>query len=168
MQNKNNQMAAAGAAGAVGAGPATKSAPRVPATQLDDVRSYMFEMETKETLHVDRLGADDVARAIEKLAIQSRMWVCTDGDDTLIIKLSNQWKVKIMRDGAVVVKVSDYVLIADDRFILLVADKDGWYVPIAKGDEITWDGTEEYFSPSDIRRLARDVARRILEQARWL
>ncbi len=87
----------------------------------------------------------------------------------MTLKLSEYWRVKIMRDGAVVIKVSDYALIADSNFLLLHVDKDGWYVPIAKGKEITWDGTEEYFSPADLYRLARDVARRILlEQTRWL
>jgi len=39
---------------------------------------------------------------------------------------------------------------------------------MAKGKEITWDGTEEYLTPSDLLRLAKDVARRVLEQTRWL
>ena len=139
--------------------------PRVPAFEIDNVRSY-FEMETKEVLHIDRLGADDVARALEKLAIGGA-WVCTDGD-VLIIKLGNGWKVKVMRDGAVIIKVADYALVADDKFLLLRADRDGFYVPSAKGSEITWDGTEEYFTPADIRRLVKETLRRILERTQWL
>ena len=142
------------------------TAPRVPAFEIDDVRSYMFEVETKEVLHIDRLGADDVARALEKLAIGGA-WVCTDGD-VLIIKLGNGWKVKVMRDGATVVKAGDYVLIADYRFVLLRADEYGGYVPIAKGGEITWDGTEEFFAPSDIRHMVKDAMKRVLERAQWL
>jgi len=46
--------------------------------------------------------------------------------------------------------------------------EDGRYAPIVKGETITWDGTEEYFEPADIRRLIKDVLRRMLERARWL
>jgi len=150
------------------------TAPKVRRDEIDDVRSYMFEeIETKEVLHIDRLGADDVARAIEKLAEMTaagakQMWVWVGGEDALTLKLSDIWRVKIMRDGAVIIKVPDYALIADSNFLLLCADKDGRFSVTAKGKEITWDGTEEYLSPSDLWRLARDVARRILEQTRWL
>ena len=66
--------------------------PRVPAFEIGNVRSYMFEMETKEALHIARLGADDIARALEKLAIGGA-WVCTDGD-VLIIKLGKTYKLE--------------------------------------------------------------------------
>ena len=173
MAQNNSQAAASTAAGAAGASPATESAPKVRRDEIDDVRSYMFEVETKEVLHIDRLGADDIARAIEKLAEMSIemdvgiwMWI---GEDRVTLKLSEHWRVKIMRDGAVVIKVPDYALIADSGgFLLLHVDEGGWYIPTVKGKEITWDGTEEYFDPTDIYRLARDVARRILEQTRWL
>jgi len=146
---------------------------RVVLAEIDNVRSYMFEVETKEVLHIDRLGADDVARAIERLAEMTAadakyIWVWVGGEEALTLRLSDLWKVKIMRDAAVMIKVTDYALIADSSFLLLSADKDGWWYPVAKGKEITWDGTEEYFTPSDILRLAKDVAKRILEQTHWL
>jgi hypothetical protein len=153
---------------------ASTAAPRVGRTEIDRVRSYMFEeIETKEVLHIDRLGADDIARVIEKLAEMTaagarQVWVWVGGEDALTLRLSEHWRVKIMRDGAVMIKVTDYALIADSEFVLLGADKDGWFIPIVRGKEITWDGTEEYLSPSDLWRLAREVARRILEQTRWL
>jgi hypothetical protein len=164
---QNNSQAAASTA-------ATKSAPKVRRDEIDDVRSYMFEeIETKEVLHIDRLGADDIARVIEKLAEMSiemdvGIWTWI-GEDRVTLKLSDIWRVKIMRDGAVIIKVPDYALIADSGgFLLLHVDEGGWYIPTVKGKEITWDGTEEYFDPADLYRLARDVARRILEQTRWL
>jgi len=101
------------------------------------------------------------------VASSKQIWVWVGGEEALTLKLSEHWRVKIMRD-AVVIKVTDYALIADDSFLLLSADKDGRYMVVAKGKEITWDGTEEYFDPADLYRLARDVARRILEQTRWL
>ncbi len=159
------QNMAPNGAGASG-GPGNRTPARVPVFEIDNVRSYMFEVEAKEVLHIDRLGAADVVETLEKMAVGDRAWVCTDGD-VLIIKLSNHWRVKVMRD-ATVIKAGDYVLVADDKFLLLAADRDGRYIPLAKGNEITWDGTEEFFTPSDIRRLAKDVARRILEQTHWL
>ena len=138
---------------------------RVPVTQIDDVRSYMFEIETKEVLHIDRLGADDVVRSIEKLAVTKSVWVWAD-EGMISIKLAN-WKIKVMRD-AVVVNAGDYVLVADDRFLLLRADRDGWFIPIIKGNEVTWDGTEELLRPSDIRRIAKEALKRVVEHTRWL
>ncbi len=168
MAQSGQNMAPKGAGARGGPGNRTPVTPRVPAFEIDNVRSYMFEVEAKEVLHIDRLGADDIARAIERLAVGvDQMWIWVGGD-RLTMKLSEHWRVKIMRDGAVVIKAGDYVLVADDKFLLLAADRDGWYIPLTKGNEITWDGTEEYFMPSDIRRLAKDVARRILEQTHWL
>jgi len=138
---------------------------RVPVTHIYDVRSYMFEIETKEVLHIDRMGADDVARAIEKLAVTKSAWIWAD-EDMISMKLG-EWKIKVMRD-AVVVNAGDYVLVGDDRFLLLRIDEDGWYVPVAKGDEVTWDGTEELLRPSDIRRIAKEALKRVLEHTRWL
>ncbi|MFZ8810585.1 MAG: hypothetical protein ACO2PN_21065 [Pyrobaculum sp.] len=165
MKTQNN--VAPQGVGAVGAGLATEQAPKIPAFEVDEARSYMFEVETKEVLHLDRLGADDIVRTLEKMAVGDRTWVCSDGD-VLIIKLGNgrQKKVKIMRD-AVAIKAGDYALVADDKFLLMRATEDGFYELLAKGDEITWDGTEEYFTPSDVRRHAMDVAKRVLGQARF-
>jgi len=169
---KNNSQVAAERAARGQAGAQQQNPARVGSTEIDSVRSYMFDMETKEVLHIDRLGADDIARAVEKLAETSiigprHMWVWVS-EDALTLKLSENWRVKVMRDGAVVIKVADYALVGDDKFILLSAAKEGWFVPAAKGEAVTWDGTEEYFSPSDILKLAKEVAKRILEQARWL
>ncbi|MFP3349584.1 MAG: hypothetical protein RXN90_09695 [Thermoproteus sp.] len=170
MAQNRNQASAPTAAGAAGASPA----PKVRRDEIDNVRSYMFEgVELREVLHIDWLDADDIARAIEKLAEMSiemgvGIWTWI-GEDRVTLKLSDVWRVKIMRDGAVIIKVPDYALIADSGgFLLLHVDEGGWYIPTVKGKEITWDGTEEYFDPTDIYRLARDVARRILEQTRWL
>jgi len=163
MSKNQNQVAAPAAAG-VGGNPAWQQN-RVPVTHIYDVRSYMFEIETKEVLHIDRMGADDIARAIEKLAVTKSVWVWAD-EGMISMKLAN-WKIKVMRD-AVVVNAGDYVLVADDRFLLLRADRDGWYVPVAKGNEITWDGTEEYLRPSDLRRVVKDVLRRVIECVGWL
>jgi len=138
---------------------------KVAAPYVDDVRSYMFEIETKEVLHIDRMGADDIARAIEELAVAKSIWIWAD-EDVLSMKLG-KWKIRVMPD-AVVVNAGDYVLVGDDRFVLLRAVGDGWYVPVAKGDEVTWDGTEELLRPSDIRRIAKEALKRVIEHTRWL
>jgi len=169
------QNKAAPAAGAAGAGLATEQAPRFSSAEIDSVRSYAVEIETKEVLHLDRVRNPwviDIVKAIEKMAEMTvagrkSMWVWVGGGDSLTLKLTDFWRVKIMRD-AVVIKVSDCALVADDKFLLLCAEEGGRYVPLAKGEEITWDGTEEFFTPRDIIRLAKEVARRVLEQARWI
>jgi hypothetical protein len=141
--------------------------------EIGDVRSYMVDMEVKETLHLDRVGnpwASDIARALEKLVAgvpeTARL---TISDDFVTLKLNDRWRVRINHDGAVVIKVTDCALVADDKFLLLCMDKDSLYEPIAKGEAITWDGTEEYFTPFEIQRFVRETIKRVLERpAHWL
>jgi len=137
------------------------------------VRSYMVDMvETKEILHIDRVDnpwVRDIIMVLEKLAVGvPDVATLIISDDFVTLKLDNWKKVRINRDGAVIIKVPDCALIADSKFLLLCMDEDGYYVPIAKSEEITWDGTEEYFTPADIRRLVKEVIRRILERTQWL
>jgi len=171
-QNKTAAKRAAGAGG--GTARQQNSAPRFGLAEIDDLRSYDVEMETKEVLHLDRMRnpwVTDIVKALERLAEISvkgaEMWIWF-GDDRATLRLSDRWRVKVMRDGAVVIKVNDCALIADRNFLLLCADKDGRYVPVAKGELITWSGTEELFAPSDVVRLVKDAAKRVLEQAYWL
>jgi hypothetical protein len=146
---------------------------KIPVAEIYNVRSYMFDdIETRESLWLDRVGnpwAEDIAKVLENLAIGVPTPATVSiSDDYVALKLTKNWKVGIGRDGAVVIKVSDCALIADSKFLLLCMDKDGYYTPVAKSEEITWDGTEEYYVPSDIRRLVKDVLRRVLERAQWL
>jgi hypothetical protein len=148
---------------------------KVVVAEVDYVNSYMFEdVETREVLHLDRMEyaspwVRDIVLAIEKLSLAipevANMWI---SEDFISMKLAGDWKVRIRRDGTVIIKVPDCALVADDKFLLLCMDKDGRYVPVAKGEEITWDGTEEYFTPSDIRRLVKETFKRVLERTHWL
>jgi hypothetical protein len=132
----------------------------------------MVDMETKEALHLDRVShpwTKDIALALEKLAVYSpKTASLLISDEYIALKLTENWKVGISRDGAVIIKVPDCVLVADDKFLLLCMDEDGYYTPIEKSETITWDGTEEYFSPSDVRRLVKEVLRRVFQLADWL
>ena len=146
---------------------------KIPATEVYNVRSYMFDdIETRESLWLDRVDnpwAKDIAKVLEKLAVGAPATASVlISNSFVVLKVADRWKVGITRDGAVIIKVPDCVLIADDRFLLLCTDDSGLYVPVVKGETITWDGTEEYFTPSDVRRLVKDVLRRVLEYARWL
>ena len=150
----------------------TPKTPKFKFSEVVHVRSYVVDMETKETIHLDRVSnpwSKDIALALEKLAVYSPkavwLWIC---DDTVTLKLTEHWKVSLSRDGAVVVRVPDCALVADDKFLLLCMDEDGYYVPVAKSETITWDGTEEYLSPSDVRRLVKDALRRVLQLTHWL
>jgi hypothetical protein len=170
MKTQNN--VAPQGAGAQAGGLATERPARITHAEVYNVRSYMFEIETKEVIHLDRVDnpwAEDIARVLEKLAVGIPATVpMLISDDYVMMKVTDRWKVGISRDGAVIIRVSDCVLIADDKFLLLCIDDSGLYTPLAKGETITWDGTEEYFEPSDIRRLIKDALKRILERVRWL
>jgi len=146
--------------------------PKFKFSEISYVRSYIVDMETKKTMHLDRVfnpWSKDIALALEKLAVYSPkaawLWI---SDDTATLKLTENWKVSISRDGAVVVKVPDCALVADSKFLLLCTDEDGYYTPVAKSETVTWDGTEEYFTPSDVRRLVKEVFQRVFQLARWL
>jgi len=156
------------------AGIMTRQQYRVPASEIYNVRSYMFEeLETKEVLHIDRIDnpwAVDIARTLEKLAVGIPAVVSMlISDDYVMMKVTDRWKVGISHDGAVIIRVPDCVLVADDKFLLMcIMDNSGLYTPLAKGETVTWDGTEEYFEPADIHRLIKDVLRRVLERGYWL
>jgi len=170
MTTQKSQMPAVQAGGAQ-AGAWQQNPAKIPAAEIYGTRSYMFDIETRETLWLDRVNAwsKDIALALEKLAVYSPKAVTLIiSDDFVTLKLTENWKVRVSRDGAVVIKVSDCVLVADSKFLLLCMDKDGYYTPVAKSEMITWDGTEEYFTPADIRRLVKETLRRILERAQWL
>ena len=171
MEKTKNNVAAERAAGAQAGGLATERPAKIPVAEIYSVRSYMFDIETKESIWLDRVNswAKDIARVLETIAIEVPTPATVSiSDDFIMMKLSKSWKVGISRDGAVVVKVSDCVLVADSKFLLLCMDKDGYYTPVAKSEMITWDGTEEYFTTYDLRRLVKDVLRRVLERAQWL
>jgi len=66
------------------------------------------------------------------------------------------------------IRVPDCALIADEKFLLLCVGENGLYAPVAKGEMITWDGTEEYFTPAEIRQLVKETIKRILQLTHWL
>jgi len=141
--------------------------------EISHVRSYMADVETREILNLDRVRnpwASDVARALEKLAVGApEVAALAISYDFVTLRLNEHWKVRINRDGAVVIKVTDCALIADSKFLLLCAEEDGLYAPVAKSELITWDGTEEYFTPSDILRLVRETIKHVLQRPEyWL
>jgi hypothetical protein len=170
MENKNSQVAAR-AAGARG-GPGNRTPAKIPVAEIYNVRSYMFDIETRESLWLDRIGnpwSKDIALALEKLAVYSpkTAWLWISGD-TVTLKLTENWKISISRDGTVIIRVPDCALVADDKFLLMCMDEDGYYTPVAKSEEITWDGTEEYFTTADVRRLVKETVKRVLERTQWL
>jgi hypothetical protein len=140
---------------------------KIPVAEVYSVRSYMFDVETRETMWLDRIDRD-IVMVLEKLAAETPAVASVSISDDLIVLKLKSWKVGISRD-AVVIKSGDYALIADTKFFLLLRmDKDGYYVPVAKSETVTWDGTEEYFTPSDVRRLVKETLRSVFERAQWL
>jgi hypothetical protein len=140
--------------------------------ETSHVRSYMAETETVDVLHLDRVEnpwARDIAETIEKLVAEmpsvAQLFV---GNGYVAVNVTKNARVEVWRDGVAVIKVTDCVLIVDNKFLLMCADRDGLYAPVVKAETVTWDGTEEYFTPFDIFRIARDAVRRILERASWV
>jgi len=170
MANRNSQAVGASPAGARG-GPGNRT-PAISRSDVVNVRSYMFEIETREALWLDRVGnpwAEDIARALERLAMGAPATTSLlISGDYVAMKVAEAWRVGISRDGAVIIKVPDCVLVADNKFLLLCMDEFGLYVPVAKSETITWSGTEEYFTPSDIRRMVKDELKRVLERTYWI
>jgi hypothetical protein len=149
--------------------------PKFRSEEISYVRSYIgpvANMETKEILHLDRVSSPwskDIVLVLEKLAVGvPNVATLIISDDFITLKLDERRKVRINRDGAAMIKVPDCALIADEKFLLLCMGEDGYYTPIAKGETITWDGTEEYFAPADIRRLVKETLKRVLQLASWL
>jgi hypothetical protein len=143
---------------------------KIPVAEVYSVRSYMFDdIETRESMWLDRdIAMVDIAMVLEKLAAETPAVAAVSiSDDLIVLRLKKSWKVGISRD-AVVVKSGDCALIADTKFLLLCMDKDGYYVPVAKSETVTWNGTEEYFTPSDVRRLVKETLRSVFERAQWL
>jgi len=138
----------------------------------DWLRSYMFNIETRETLWLDRLDnpwAEEIARVLEKVFVETpAVASVVISGEYVALKVAKDRRVEVWRDGAVVIKVPDCVLIADDKFLLLCMNEDGLYVPVAKSETITWEGTEEYFAPIDIYRNVKQTLKRVLERARWI
>jgi hypothetical protein len=171
-QTQNSQLAAGQTAGARG-GPGNRT-PAVNAAEIYSVRSYMFDIETRESLWLDRIRAgnpwvEDIARVLEYMATKMpAVATVLISDEYVALKIKDKWKIAISRDSAVAIKVPDCALIADDRFLLLCMDDSGLYKPIAKSETITWDGTEEFFEPADIRRLVKETLQRVFERVRWL
>jgi hypothetical protein len=158
---------------AVGAGLANQQAPvEITAGEVSRVRSYMFEIEAKEVLHIDRVDntwARDIARVLENVLVETPATAhLVISNEHVGLKLSRSWKVEIWRDGAVIIKAADCALVADDKFLLLCMNKDGLYEVVAKAELITWNGTEEYFAPIDVYRNVRQALKRVFERASWL
>ena len=146
---------------------------RIPVAEVYNVRSYMFDdIETRESLWLDRVGnpwAEDIARVMEKVAMGvPALATVLVSDDYVMLKVADRWKVGISRDGAVTIRVPDCALIADSKFLLLCVDEDGYFTPVAKSETVTWDGTEEYFTPAEIRHIVKETIKRILERVQWL
>jgi len=145
---------------------------RIPATEIYNIRSDMFEIEARETLWLDRIDhpwAVDIARVLEKLAVEVPATASVlISDEYIALKVAKDRRVEVWRDGTAIIRVPDCVLVADSKFLLMCMDKDGFYEPVAKAELITWSGTEEYFAPIDIYRDLKQTLKRVLERARWL
>ena len=153
-------------------GAAAQQQKTVSRSEISNVRSYMVEIETREALWLDRVDnpwAEEIAKVLEKVFVETpAVASVVISGEYVALKVAKDRRVEVWRDGAVVIKVKDCVLVADDKFLLLCMNEDGFYEPVAKAELITWEGTEEYFAPIDIYRNVKQTLKRVLEHTRWI
>jgi len=75
-------------------------------------------------------------------------------------------RITYRRDGKIVVRTGNAVLLADSRFVLFKYRRDGSLVPQAKSARLTWHGTEEIYDTRAIREVIRNTITTILDVAR--
>jgi len=75
-------------------------------------------------------------------------------------------RITYKRDGKIVIRTGNAVLLVDTRFVLFNYRSDGSLMPQVKSTKITWHGTEEAFDAYEFRRLIRDSITAVVEAAR--
>jgi len=98
----------------------TPKTPKFRFGEISYVRSYMVDMEVKEILHIDRVDnpwVRDIIMVLEKLSVGvPDVATLIISNDFVTLKLDERRKkVRINRDGSVVVKVPDCVLVSDSK-----------------------------------------------------
>ena len=135
------------------------------------------QIQDRRTVILDYHGAKDIIATIERLALAASCvpsGLCDPAAALLTIdKLfvtfhSNSGMIKIRR-GTVIrgidieVRSDDCILFVDDVEFKLVCDHE-----IVHGDKLTWNGTEEVYTPGEFFTFVRDAIRSILDTADWL
>ena len=75
-------------------------------------------------------------------------------------------RITYRRDGKIVVRTGNAVLLVDERFVLFRYRPDGSLAPQAKSRKLTWHGTEEIFDTRAFRSLIRDSMAVLVEATR--
>jgi hypothetical protein len=128
----------------------------------------------KEIVTLDYEGAHDIIYALESLAhraicIRNRGGDCPGpysvefDSDRVTLYLTGFWAITLRRDGQVVVEGGDAALmISETTFVLNIGDR------TVEGRKVTWNGTEEVFAPSELRKSVKEDVKTILGLMGWL
>jgi len=88
------------------------------------------------------------------------------GRDLVTARLGENKRITYTRDGKVIIRTDNAVLLADTRFVLFKFRSDGLLEARTKGRKLTWHGTEEIFGVYEFRKMIRDAIVAIVDIAR--
>ncbi len=135
-------------------------------SELYEISSNAFWLEATETLD---LGCNDVAEVIRRLEERPKMRVVPSVlRNVIIMQLTDEWSVAVNRSrDVVVIDAKNYVLVADEYFLLLKCEQKCMPVEKAKKVRIACIGVKEY-KPSDVRIIAKKALRNELSRTMLL
>ena len=158
---------------------------RIHPAHVTELSSADVAVEEREimTLDYERYG-DEIAETIEMLfkvelcTKNPGLASCSHVPDVIRVSISLQHRdfvtarigeskrVTYIRDGKVIVRAGNAVLLVDTRFVLFNFHPDGSLVPQAKSVRLTWHGSEEVFDAYEFRKMIRDAIVAIVDIAR--
>jgi len=131
-------------------------------------------VEKREIMTLDYEGGRDIIDALESLAhnaicVSNRGVDCHESygvefnADRLTLYLTGFWAITLSRDGRLAVEGGDAMLTVDEaKFVLHVGDR------TIESERITWNGTEEVYTPSELKKIIRERVKTILGLMGWL
>jgi len=134
--------------------------------------------EKRKIITLDYEGAHDIIDALEFLAhnaicIRNRGVDCPSfrhnsysvefDADRLTLYLTGFWAITLSRDGRLIVEGDDATLTVGNNFVLHTADG-----KVIEGEEVTWNGTEEIYTPSEFHKSVKEDVKTVLDLIGWL
>jgi len=154
---------------------------RIHPARVAELSSADIVIEESEVMTLDYVHyGDEIAETIEMLfraeyciknpdlpgCIAPSVMRLSIGRDFVTARIGESKRVTYIRDGKVIVRAGNAVLLVDTRFVLFNFHPDGSLVPQAKSVRLTWHGSEEVFDAYEFRKMIRDAIVAIVDIAR--
>jgi hypothetical protein len=135
-------------------------------------------VEKKEIVTIDHYGARDIIDALESLAHRAQCIRSPGVDcpgfryesygvefnaDKLTLYLTGFWAITLRRSGEIIIEGGDAMLTVDSGFVLHTAEG-----KVVESERITWNGTEEVYTPSELKKIIRERVKAVLSLMGWL